>query len=494
MTNGVKELIALAVSQVGIKEKYSNGHWVNNSKYNQWFGRIPGYDQDGYGYPWCAAFQSWLLDKTGLKALGPRTASCMATVSWFKARKRWSSYPALGAQILFGPGGSTHVGVVVGYDKSFVYTVEGNTNISGGAEGDGVWRKTRVRRDTNVYGYGYPDYAGGSLSADPDASKFGYKYKEVATVADLDKAAPAKAKTKVITVKAGQTLSAIAAAVGITLAALLSLNTGIENPDDIKAGDKITVPVTTPSPSVSKTTTPPKATATPKATVKPKPTTKPTVKPKPAPTYTAFPGAKYFGPGKNNKYVTQLGNALIKHGYKDFYRVGAGPKWSESDRKAVEAFQRSQGWSGKSADGIPGKETWDRLITGKNIHARVTVRATRSVTPGRTVLTTSNNLDGWIREALVVMKAHGIPGTYDGIKRNIIRESGGNPRICNNWDSNAKAGTPSCGLLQVIAPTFKAYHVSGTSWDVFDPVANIAAACNYAAHNYGSIDNVNGAY
>ncbi|MFG2441137.1 peptidoglycan-binding protein, partial [Streptomyces sp. NPDC048508] len=27
-----------------------------------------------------------------------------------------------------------------------------------------------------------------------------------------------------------------------------------------------------------------------------------------------------------------------------------------------------------------------------------------------------------------------------------------------------------------------------------DPVANITAACNYAADKYGSIDNVNGAY
>ncbi|MGW1167970.1 transglycosylase SLT domain-containing protein, partial [Streptomyces sp. NPDC002550] len=29
---------------------------------------------------------------------------------------------------------------------------------------------------------------------------------------------------------------------------------------------------------------------------------------------------------------------------------------------------------------------------------------------------------------------------------------------------------------------------------VTDPVANITAAANYAAHRYGSIDNVNSAY
>ncbi|WDV50690.1 transglycosylase SLT domain-containing protein [Streptomyces coeruleorubidus] len=105
-----------------------------------------------------------------------------------------------------------------------------------------------------------------------------------------------------------------------------------------------------------------------------------------------------------------------------------------------------------------------------------------------------NNLDGWIRESLDVMKKHGIPGSYDGIKRNIIRESSGNPKAINNWDINAINGVPSKGLLQVIPPTFKAYHVPGTSWDIYNPVANITAACNYAADKYGSMDNVFGAY
>ncbi|MFH8453603.1 transglycosylase SLT domain-containing protein [Streptomyces fungicidicus] len=105
-----------------------------------------------------------------------------------------------------------------------------------------------------------------------------------------------------------------------------------------------------------------------------------------------------------------------------------------------------------------------------------------------------DNLDGWIRESLDVMAQNGIPGTYDGIHRNIMRESSGNPLAINNWDSNAAAGTPSKGLLQVIDPTFQAYHVPGTAFDPYDPVANITAACNYAADRYGSIDNVFSAY
>lgn len=108
--------------------------------------------------------------------------------------------------------------------------------------------------------------------------------------------------------------------------------------------------------------------------------------------------------------------------------------------------------------------------------------------------TYANNLDGWIKHSLDIMARAKIPGTYNGIYRNVMRESSGNPRAINNWDSNAAAGIPSKGLLQVIDPTFKAYHVPGTSMDPYDPVANITAACNYAAAKYGSIDNVNGPY
>ncbi|MDT0614173.1 transglycosylase SLT domain-containing protein [Streptomyces lancefieldiae] len=122
--------------------------------------------------------------------------------------------------------------------------------------------------------------------------------------------------------------------------------------------------------------------------------------------------------------------------------------------------------------------------------------ATPAAATTATTATTTypNNLDGWIRESLDIMAQHGIPGSYEGIHRNIMRESSGNPLAINNWDINAVNGTPSKGLLQVIDPTFRAYHVEGTSWDPYDPVANITAACNYAADRYGSMDNVFGAY
>ncbi|WP_328562113.1 transglycosylase SLT domain-containing protein [Streptomyces coelicoflavus] len=134
------------------------------------------------------------------------------------------------------------------------------------------------------------------------------------------------------------------------------------------------------------------------------------------------------------------------------------------------------------------------LIGATTASAATPAAATTAATTAATATTYSDNLDGWIRESLDIMAQHGIPGTYDGIYRNIMRESSGNPLAINNWDINAINGTPSKGLLQVIDPTFQAYHVPGTSWDPYDPVANITAACNYAADRYGSMDNVFSAY
>ena len=105
-----------------------------------------------------------------------------------------------------------------------------------------------------------------------------------------------------------------------------------------------------------------------------------------------------------------------------------------------------------------------------------------------------DNLDGWIHHALSIMHKHHIPGSYEGIHRNVMRESSGNPKAINLWDINAQKGIPSKGLLQVIPPTFSHYHVVGTSKNIYDPVANIVAACNYAADRYGSMDNVDSAY
>ncbi|MEU6590210.1 peptidoglycan-binding protein [Streptomyces sp. NPDC046881] len=79
----------------------------------------------------------------------------------------------------------------------------------------------------------------------------------------------------------------------------------------------------------------------------------------------AYPGAAYFGPGARNKYVTLLGQMLIARGARSSYAQGPGPVWGEADRRATQAFQRAQGWTGADADGIPGRRTWELLATGQ---------------------------------------------------------------------------------------------------------------------------------
>ncbi|MFE9659931.1 MULTISPECIES: peptidoglycan-binding protein [unclassified Streptomyces] len=80
---------------------------------------------------------------------------------------------------------------------------------------------------------------------------------------------------------------------------------------------------------------------------------------------TAFPGADKFGPGANNRHVTELGRMLRDRGGSRFYRGGPGPRWSDADLRATRAFQQAQGWKGSAADGIPGPKTWDYLVRGK---------------------------------------------------------------------------------------------------------------------------------
>jgi hypothetical protein len=75
----------------------------------------------------------------------------------------------------------------------------------------------------------------------------------------------------------------------------------------------------------------------------------------------------------------------------------------------------------------------------------------------------------------------------------IIRhESRGNPNAINNWDINARRGTPSQGLMQVIPPTFRANRSPSLSANILDPAANIYAGLRYGIRRYGSIANIPG--
>ncbi|MFI5886006.1 transglycosylase SLT domain-containing protein [Streptomyces sp. NPDC051554] len=176
--------------------------------------------------------------------------------------------------------------------------------------------------------------------------------------------------------------------------------------------------------------------------------------------------------------------------------AGAGVKTeaiqAKADAKAKAAKAKADAAAKKKAAAeAAAKKKAEVARKAKKAASRSTERV--RIQPVATT-TYANNLNGWINHALAIMKQKGIPGSYNGLYKNIMRESSGNPSAINGWDVNAVNGTPSIGLLQVIQPTFNAYHVSGTSSNIYDPVANITAAANYAADRYGSIDNVNSAY
>ncbi|TQM38560.1 transglycosylase SLT domain-containing protein [Pseudonocardia cypriaca] len=93
-------------------------------------------------------------------------------------------------------------------------------------------------------------------------------------------------------------------------------------------------------------------------------------------------------------------------------------------------------------------------------------------------------VDGWIAQALQILE---LPQSLaPAVKRIVLKESNGNPRAINTWDSNARRGTPSQGLMQTIPTTYKHYvHPDLKNRPITDPVANITAGIRYMIDNYG---------
>lgn len=83
--------------------------------------------------------------------------------------------------------------------------------------------------------------------------------------------------------------------------------------------------------------------------------------------YTKFPGTQYFGIGKSNPYITNMGERLIAHGYGKHYTSGAGPKFTEADRQSYREWQLALGYTGTAADGIPGLASWVRLMSDNKV-------------------------------------------------------------------------------------------------------------------------------
>ncbi|EST12218.1 phage tail tape measure protein [Sporolactobacillus laevolacticus] len=101
----------------------------------------------------------------------------------------------------------------------------------------------------------------------------------------------------------------------------------------------------------------------------------------------------------------------------------------------------------------------------------------------------SKAVKAWVQQAL---KISGAPSSWASALETIaMKESGGNPKAVNGWDSNAKAGHPSIGLMQTIQSTFNAHAKKGYN-SILNPVDNIIAAIGYIKSRYGSVFNVPG--
>lgn len=129
-------VIETAIGEIGVREVGSNrGEDVEKYLASAGFGG---------GYAWCAAFVNWVYIQHDI----PTPNSAAWSPSWFP-QSRVSDDIVRGD--VFGvyfrsKGRIAHVGLIEENHGEFVYTIEGNTNEAGSREGDGVYRKRRVKR------------------------------------------------------------------------------------------------------------------------------------------------------------------------------------------------------------------------------------------------------------------------------------------------------------------------------------------------------------
>lgn len=136
-----KQLISIAKSQIGIREATGNNDGPAVEQYLAYTGNKKG-------EPWCASFVSWVFGQAGFKQ--PKTAWSPSLFP--KGRLISEVTPASVFGIYFPDKGRiAHAGLVERQQGSWIYTIEGNTNMVGSREGDGVYRKLRHVRTIKCY-------------------------------------------------------------------------------------------------------------------------------------------------------------------------------------------------------------------------------------------------------------------------------------------------------------------------------------------------------
>lgn len=83
-----------------------------------------------------------------------------------------------------------------------------------------------------------------------------------------------------------------------------------------------------------------------------------------------------------------------------------------------------------------------------------------------------------IKAAAAKMKVNLSDSGMAAVLHRITQESNGNATVTNNWDSNAKKGTPSKGLLQYILPTLQSWVPKGVKADLGNGYVQLLALFN----------------
>ncbi|WP_436684529.1 NlpC/P60 family protein [Lactiplantibacillus plantarum] len=94
----------------------------------------------------------------------------------------------------------------------------------------------------------------------------------------------------------------------------------------------------------------------------------------------------------------------------------------------------------------------------------------------------------WKQDVIKALKKNGFEASASQVSawmKVIARESNGDPSVVNNWDSNAKMGMPSMGLVQTIRPTFEAYKFPGHN-NPLNGYDDLLAGIHYMKAKYGS--------
>ncbi|QDW28127.1 peptidoglycan-binding protein [Pedobacter sp. KBS0701] len=127
------KLLCIAKNEVGVRELSGHNDGPRVATYLR-------YVNVKEGSAWCAAFVSWVFGQAGYPA--PRTPWSPALFPLSKRTKQVS--PAVVFGIYFSHlKRIAHCGLVERKEGDWLITIEGNTNMEGSREGDGVYRKRR---------------------------------------------------------------------------------------------------------------------------------------------------------------------------------------------------------------------------------------------------------------------------------------------------------------------------------------------------------------